>query len=416
MTKKVVGIRFKKAGKIYYFDPMNYKMEQYDHVVVETVQGMEYGEVALPPRTIDEGSFSGTIKPVLRKATPEDEADYARLKEKEKAARTVFEEKVALHRLNMKLINVEYTFDKKKAIFYFTADGRVDFRNLVKDLAAVFRVRIELRQIGVRDEAKIFNTLGVCGRSTCCSQWLGDFTPVSIKMAKEQNMSLNSTKISGICGRLLCCLTYEHEFYKDVTKRMPKVGQMVETPDGIGQVFRLGVLQESVMVRMQIKDNETEIRIYPMDEVKKTDQSQRPPQRNDRNTGDKREGTPGDKKGNNRGPQNRKPGSKNNNRGEKPTPEQPDKNGGNQTQSGQRGQGGNTPKKDRGWDNRQKPKGEGAKAEKSEKNEKTEKSEKNTNRNRNKNRNRRRKNNNSQNANKPGSRQKNDGAPKKEDS
>jgi cell fate regulator YaaT (PSP1 superfamily) len=203
MTKKVVGVRFKKAGKIYYFDPQDLELNQYDHVVVETVQGMEYGEVALTPREVDENLFSASIKPVVRKATERDDSDYESLKEKEARARTVFEEKVKAHNLDMKLINVEYTFDKKKAIFYFTAEGRVDFRSLVKDLASIFRVRIELRQIGVRDEAKIFNTLGVCGRNTCCSQWLGDFTPVSIKMAKEQSLSLNATKISGICGA--CC-------------------------------------------------------------------------------------------------------------------------------------------------------------------------------------------------------------------
>lgn len=312
MTKKVVGIRFKKAGKIYYFDPLDLKLSQYDHVVVETVQGVEYGEVALPPREIDEAMFSNPVKPVVRKATPRDDEDYAMLKDKEKQARSVFEEKVKFHKLDMKLINVEYTFDKKKAIFYFTAEGRVDFRSLVKDLAAVFRVRIELRQIGVRDEAKIFNTLGVCGRNTCCSQWLGDFTPVSIKMAKEQNMSLNSTKISGICGRLLCCLTYEHDFYKNVTKKMPKVGQMVETPDGVGQVFRLGVLQESVLVRMQVGNDDTEIRTYAMDDVTKSD-APRPTYHQNSRKGDRpskpdrsREEKPGEDKEKNQGEGSRK--------------------------------------------------------------------------------------------------------------
>jgi cell fate regulator YaaT (PSP1 superfamily) len=292
MTKKVVGVRFKKAGKIYYFDPQDLELNQYDHVVVETVQGMEYGEVALTPREVDENLFSASIKPVVRKATERDDSDYESLKEKEARARTVFEEKVKAHNLDMKLINVEYTFDKKKAIFYFTAEGRVDFRSLVKDLASIFRVRIELRQIGVRDEAKIFNTLGVCGRNTCCSQWLGDFTPVSIKMAKEQSLSLNATKISGICGRLLCCLTYEHEFYKDVMKKMPKVGQMVNTPDGVGQVYRLGVLQESVAVRMQLKDDETEIRNYPMEEVTRAEGVPRP-QKKPRNSSEEERGDRG---------------------------------------------------------------------------------------------------------------------------
>ena len=270
MMKTVVGVRFKKAGKIYYFDSIGLPIHQYDHVVVETAQGIEYGEVALAPREIDDEGMKTAIKPVLRLATAEDEKDYADLRTKERDARKVFEKKVREHHLDMKLINVEYTFDKKKAIFYFTADGRVDFRNLVKDLASIFRLRIELRQIGVRDEAKIFNTLGVCGRNTCCSQWLGDFTPVSIKMAKEQGLSLNSTKISGICGRLLCCLTYEDDFYHKITKKMPKIGNWVTTPDGEGQVYRLSVLDEKVLVRVQLPGDETEIRPYDVDQVVKS--------------------------------------------------------------------------------------------------------------------------------------------------
>lgn len=269
MAKTVVGIRFKKVGKIYYFDPKGLELEQYDHVIVETVRGMEYGEVALAPREIDDTSFTSPIKPVLRKATDKDEADFKMLKRKEVEARDVFIAKAKEHQLDMKLIDVEYTFDKKKAIFYFTAEGRVDFRELVKDLASVFKVRIELRQIGVRDEAKLFCGLGVCGRTTCCSQWLGDFTPVSIKMAKEQNLSLNSTKISGICGRLLCCLTYEAEFYEEITKKMPKVGKTVVTPDGEGEVFKLNVLEESVSVKIMTDAGEPEVRQYPLEAIHK---------------------------------------------------------------------------------------------------------------------------------------------------
>ncbi len=269
MSKSVVGVRFKKVGKIYYFDPLDFDLKQYDPVIVETVRGVEYGEVALPPREISDDEITSLIKPVLRKATEKDTADFNRLKQKEIEARSVFIKKVKSRGLEMKLIDVEYTFDKKKAIFYFTADGRVDFRDLVKDLASVFKVRIELRQIGVRDEAKVFKGLGVCGRTTCCAQWLGDFTPVSIKMAKEQNLSLNSTKISGICGRLLCCLTYEQEFYEEVTKKMPKVGQTVITPDGEGEVFKLSILEESVQVKIASENDETEVRKYSLEEIKK---------------------------------------------------------------------------------------------------------------------------------------------------
>ena len=267
MTNKVVGIRFKKAGKIYYFDPLDNDLVQYDHVIVETIQGLEYGEVAIGPREIDRKTFKNQIKPVLRKATKEDDAEYVVVKRKEKEAGRIFSEKVKQSHLDMKLVNVEYTFDMKKAIFYFIADGRVDFRDLVKDLASTFKVRIELRQIGVRDEVRNFNTLGVCGRDTCCSRWLGDFVPVSIRMAKEQGMALNSTKISGVCGRLLCCLTYEHDFYKTVIKKMPKVGQTVNTPDGEGTVFRLSALKENVIVRIEKENGDAEIKTYSLDEI-----------------------------------------------------------------------------------------------------------------------------------------------------
>jgi len=207
------------------------------------------------------------VKPVIRKATAADTIEFNKLKKSEQDAKAVFITKAKKHKLEMKLVDVEYTFDQKKAIFYFTAEGRVDFRELVKDLASIFKVRIELRQIGVRDEAKLFKGLGVCGRTTCCAQWLGDFTPVSIKMAKEQNLSLNSTKISGICGRLLCCLTYEQEFYEEVSKKLPKVGQRVITADGEGEVFKLSILEETVFVKIQVNKDETEVKRYLLEEI-----------------------------------------------------------------------------------------------------------------------------------------------------
>ncbi|MBR0384768.1 MAG: stage 0 sporulation protein [Eubacteriaceae bacterium] len=267
MTTRVVGVRFKKAGKIYYFDAKDHEINPDDHVIVETVQGMEYGDVALTPREIDETQMKNPIKPIIRVATGEDDDRYSEIKKLEEESRIIFEEKVIENGLDMKLINAEYTFDQKKAIFYFTAEGRVDFRKLVKDLASVFHVRIELRQIGVRDEVKLMHTLGICGRNTCCSEWLGDFTPVSIKMAKEQGLSLNSTKISGVCGRLLCCLTFEDDFYRSITKKMPKIGNWVTTPDGEGQVYRLNVLEEKVLVRLVMPGDEMEIRSYDVDEV-----------------------------------------------------------------------------------------------------------------------------------------------------
>lgn len=267
MGKSVVGVRFKKVGKIYYFDPLDIEFDQFDPVIVETVRGVEYGEIALTARVVEEEEMVAPIKPVIRKATENDTIEYNKLKKNEQDAKNVFINKAKKHKLEMKLIDVEYTFDQKKAIFYFTAEGRVDFRELVKDLASIFKVRIELRQIGVRDEAKLFKGLGVCGRTTCCAQWLGDFTPVSIKMAKEQNLSLNSTKISGICGRLLCCLTYEQEFYETVSKKLPKVGQKVITIDGEGEVFKLSILEETVFVKMQVNKDETEVKKYLLEEI-----------------------------------------------------------------------------------------------------------------------------------------------------
>ena len=267
MGKSVVGVRFKKVGKIYYFDPLDIEFEQFDPVIVETVRGIEYGEIALTARDVDEAEMVAPVKPVIRKATETDTIEFNKLKQNEQDAKAIFIAKAKKHKLEMKLIDVEYTFDQKKAIFYFTAEGRVDFRELVKDLASIFKVRIELRQIGVRDEAKLFKGLGVCGRTTCCAQWLGDFTPVSIKMAREQNLSLNSTKISGICGRLLCCLTYEQEFYEEVSKKLPKVGQKVITADGEGEVFKLSILEETVFVKIQVNKDETEVKKYLLEEI-----------------------------------------------------------------------------------------------------------------------------------------------------
>lgn len=270
MKIKIVGVRFRPAAKIYYFKVGELDIALHDHVVVETAQGIEYGEVVIGPRDIDEAAFKRALKPVKRLATEKDERTHAQLLDKEKQARQVFEERAHAHHLDMHLVDVEFTFDHRKAIFYFTADGRLDFRQLVRDLASTFHLRIELRQIGVRDETKMFHTLGICGRTTCCSSWMSEFRPVSIKMAKEQGLSLNSTKISGVCGRLLCCLTYEDPFYHEVTRKMPRVGNWVTTPEGEGQVYRLNVLEEKVIVKMQTDDDETEIKSFGIDEVVKS--------------------------------------------------------------------------------------------------------------------------------------------------
>lgn len=232
----VVGIRFKKVGKIYYFEPQDLKINKGDYLIVETARGIELGECVIGIKEISEEEIISPLKKVLRIATEEDILKHKENKDKEVAALEICLKKIEEHNLNMKLIDVEYTFDNNKVIFYFTADGRVDFRELVKDLATIFKTRIELRQIGVRDEAKMIGGLGPCGRPMCCSSFLGDFASVSIKMAKEQNLSLNPTKISGICGRLMCCLNYEQNTYEDIRKRLPKVGSIVETVDGKGEV------------------------------------------------------------------------------------------------------------------------------------------------------------------------------------
>lgn len=239
---EVIGVRFKEVGKIYYFDPNSTPLKVGDYVIVETARGIECGQVAMANRNIDDKDIVHPLKKMLRKANDEDLAILEENKKKEKQAFELCEQKIVQHGLNMKLVDVEYTLDNNKILFYFTADGRVDFRSLVKDLAAVFRTRIELRQIGVRDEAKMLGGIGVCGRPFCCSSFLGEFQPVSIKMAKEQGLSLSPVKISGTCGRLMCCLKYEQEAYTDLLKKTPKVGAIVNTPDGKGVVVEQNLL------------------------------------------------------------------------------------------------------------------------------------------------------------------------------
>jgi cell fate regulator YaaT (PSP1 superfamily) len=255
----VVGVRFKKAGKIYYFDPLEVPVNQGDHVIVETARGIEYGECVIGKREIPEEQIVSPLKPVLRVSTTEDDENHQNNKIKAQEAMKVCLEKIKAHELDMKLIDVEYTFDNNKVIFYFTADGRIDFRELVKDLAAIFRTRIELRQIGVRDESKMVKGLGPCGREICCGSWLGDFAPVSIKMAKDQNLSLNPVKISGLCGRLMCCLKYEYDTYVQIRVGMPNRGDKVKTPDGLAIVVDTNILLEQVKVRHQLKDKPNEL-------------------------------------------------------------------------------------------------------------------------------------------------------------
>lgn len=266
---KVVGVRFKKAGKIYYFDPDNLDIKAGDDVIVETIRGIEYGNAIVGIREVPEEDIVAPLKKVIRVATKEDSIKYEENKAKESEAFAICLEKIKNHDLGMKLIDVEYTFDNNKVIFYFTADGRVDFRELVKDLAAVFKTRIELRQIGVRDEAKMISGIGPCGKELCCATFLGEFEPVSIKMAKEQSLSLNPTKISGICGRLMCCLKYEQDIYEKVRVHLPKVGALVETAEGKGEVVESSVLYEKVKVKMDSPDNNTKtIKEFSMYDVK----------------------------------------------------------------------------------------------------------------------------------------------------
>ena len=247
---EVIGVRFKEVGKVYYFDPQGQKLRSGDMVIVETARGLECGEVALENKIIDDDSITHPLKPLIRVATEKELNHLAEKRVKEKSARKTCEQKIAAHGLQMKLVNVEYTFDNSKIIFYFTADGRVDFRALVKDLAGVFRTRIELRQIGVRDEAKMLGGLGICGRPFCCNGFMGEFQPVSIKMAKEQGLSLSPVKISGTCGRLMCCLKYEQDAYTDLLKHTPKVGAIVNTPEGKGLVVETNLIARTLKVKL----------------------------------------------------------------------------------------------------------------------------------------------------------------------
>mgnify|MGYP000386988753 CR=1 FL=1 len=265
---KVIGVRFRTAGKIYYFDPLNFQVKRGDHVIVETARGVEYGRVVSGPKEVSDDSVVQPLKSVIRIATDEDKRTVEENHQKEKEAFKICQEKIRKHNLDMKLIDAEYTFDNNKVLFYFTADGRIDFRELVKDLASVFKTRIELRQIGVRDETKIKGGIGICGRSLCCNTFLSEFVPVSIKMAKEQNLSLNPTKISGVCGRLMCCLKYEQDTYEYLNSRMPSIGEKVKTPEGIiGEVKSVSVLRQLVRV---VIDNgeEKELREYTVDDLR----------------------------------------------------------------------------------------------------------------------------------------------------
>ncbi len=266
---KVIGVRFRNAGKIYYFSPGKFDIKSGDHVIVETARGIEYGFVVLGSREVEDSKVVLPLKSVIRMANAEDEATESNNKKKEKEAFKVCLEKIRKHNLEMKLIDVEYTFDNNKVLFYFTADGRIDFRELVKDLAAVFKTRIELRQVGVRDETKIVGGVGVCGRALCCHSYLSEFIPVSIKMAKEQNLSLNPTKISGVCGRLMCCLKNEEETYEYLNSKLPGIGDYVTTDDGLkGEVHGVNVLRQLVKVVVTVDRDEKEIREYKVEQLK----------------------------------------------------------------------------------------------------------------------------------------------------
>ena len=265
----VIGVRFRNAGKIYYFAPGKYEIEAGQHVIVETARGIEYGYVVLGCRAVEESKVIQPLKSVIRMASKEDEEIEASNKRKEKDAFKICLEKIRKHDLEMKLIDVEYTFDNNKILFYFTADGRIDFRELVKDLASVFKTRIELRQVGVRDETKILGGVGICGRELCCHAYLSEFIPVSIRMAKEQNLSLNPTKISGVCGRLMCCLKNEEETYEYLNSKLPNVGDFVTTDDGLrGEVQSVNVLRQQVKLIVTVNHDEKEIREYKVDQLR----------------------------------------------------------------------------------------------------------------------------------------------------
>ena len=266
--KRVIGVRFRTAGKIYYFDPGKLEIRKNDHVIVETARGIEYGTVVGDPREEEDDKVVQPLKSVLRVATPKDDEQEASNRQREKEAFKICLEKIHKHDLQMKLIDAEYTFDNNKVLFYFTADGRIDFRELVKDLASVFKTRIELRQIGVRDETKILGGIGICGRALCCHSYLSEFAPVSIKMAKEQNLSLNPTKISGVCSRLMCCLKNEEETYEELNRKLPGIGDFVTTEDGLkGEVHSVNVLRQTVKVIVDV-DDEKEIQEYRVEQLR----------------------------------------------------------------------------------------------------------------------------------------------------
>lgn len=277
---RVAGVRFKNAGKVYYFDPDQFDVNLNDNVIVETARGLEFGTVTMEITEIKEEDVVQPLKKIIRIADEDDEKRHQENEKKKSKALTLCQEKIEKHGLEMKLIDVEYTFDNNKIIFYFTADGRVDFRELVKDLASVFKMRIELRQIGVRDEAKMLGGIGSCGKGLCCSTWLSDFEPVSIKMAKVQNLSLNPTKISGICGRLMCCLKYENDVYMELRKGLPDHGEKVKTKDGMGKVVDTNILESKVKVRLYTNEKDddgetklgTDIYTYKKDEIKRLGQ------------------------------------------------------------------------------------------------------------------------------------------------
>ena len=265
---RVIGVRFRNVGKIYYFSPKNLEIKSGDHVIVETARGVEYGHVVLPPRDVEDEKVVQPLKEVIRIANAQDDKKEESNRKREKEAYQICLKKIKEHGLEMKLIDVEYTFDNNKVLFYFTADGRIDFRELVKDLAAIFKTRIELRQIGVRDETKILGGIGICGRALCCHTYLSEFAPVSIKMAKEQNLSLNPTKISGVCGRLMCCLKNEEETYEELNRKLPVVGDRVNTPEGLrGEEQSVNVLRQLVKVIVDV-DDEKEIREYAVEDLK----------------------------------------------------------------------------------------------------------------------------------------------------
>ena len=280
----VIGVRFRTAGKIYYFAPGKYDIKRGDHVIVETARGVEYGTVVGEPKDIEDDKVIKPLKAVLRIASKKDDEQEASNKEKEKEAFKVCLEKIKKHKLEMKLIDAEYTFDNNKILFYFTADGRIDFRELVKDLAAVFKTRIELRQIGVRDETKIIGGYGICGRPLCCHSYLSDFVPVSIKMAKEQSLSLNPTKISGVCGRLMCCLKNEEDVYEELNRKMPSVGDICKANDGLeGEVSSVNILRQTLRILVDV-DDEKEVHEYKLEEI---EQIKKKPKKKNQNGGKK---------------------------------------------------------------------------------------------------------------------------------